>query len=169
MISVRSATDEDGLDVAALLGATFAEYEGCLFVASEMPELRSLRTAFTGAGGAFWVAHREVLGVPVLVGCVGYTTKSKRVELKKLYVAGHERRSGLGARMVSMVEEAAMALGADAVELWSDTRFETAHRFYERRGYVRTGTTRPLHDASATQEYYFEKRLAPNRQRSLSG
>jgi putative acetyltransferase len=159
VITLRDAHDDDGLDVAALLGAVFSEYDGCLFIAAEMPELRRLATTFREADGAFFVAHREVLGVPVLVGCVGYTTHGDTVELKKLYVAKPERRTGLGARLVATVEEAATARGASAIDLWSDTRFETAHRFYERRGYERTGAMRPLHDASATEEFYFRKPL----------
>jgi len=159
VIRLRAASDADGLDVAALLGAVFSEYPGCLFVASEMPELATLSTTFRAATGAFWVAHREVLGVPVLVGCVGYARHGDAVELKKLYVAASERRTGLGGRLVDEVEAAARAHGARSVELWSDTRFETAHRFYERRGYLRTGATRPLHDASGTLEYHFTKAL----------
>jgi len=160
VITLRDAHDDDGLDVAALLGAVFSEYEGCLFLAAEMPELRRLATTFREGGGAFFVAHREVRGVPVLVGCVGYATHGPTVELKKLYVAKHERRTGLGARLVATVEAAAHARGKRSIELWSDTRFETAHRFYERHGYVRTGATRPLHDASATEEFFFTKALS---------
>jgi putative acetyltransferase len=159
VIALREARDDDGLDVAALLGAVFSEYPGCLFVAAEMPEVATLATTFRAANGAFWVAHREVLGVPVLVGCVGYARHGEAVELRKLYVAASERRTGLGGRLVDQVEAAARSRGARAVELWSDTRFETAHRFYERRGYRRTGATRALHDASGTLEYYFEKTL----------
>lgn len=159
MITVREASDDDGLDVAALLGSVFAEYEGCFFVGSEMPELGAIATRFASAGGRFWVAHRAALGVPVLVGCVGWEPHGTIVELKKLYVASRERRSGLGGRLVDRVEEAARSCGASAIELWSDTRFVTAHRFYEQRGYQPTGALRPLHDASATEEFHFRKEL----------
>lgn len=41
--------------------------------------------------------------------------------------------------------------------LWSDTRFERAHGFYERRGYVRTGPIRVLNDLSNSLEFGYAK------------
>ena len=85
------------------------------------------------------------------------------VELKKLYVARDERRHKLGHRLTCRVEEAARARGKAFVELWSDVKFDAAHRFYEARGYQRDGRTRELGDASDTVEYYFRLDLQPSR------
>jgi GNAT superfamily N-acetyltransferase len=41
--------------------------------------------------------------------------------------------------------------------LWSDTRFDRAHRFYERRSYVRHGAIRVLHDISNSLEFAYAK------------
>jgi putative acetyltransferase len=57
------------------------------------------------------------------------------------------------------VERAAREQGAGYVDLWSDVKFETAHRFYERRGYSRDGRTRELDDESDTVEYHFRREL----------
>lgn len=48
---------------------------------------------------------------------------------------------------------------ADSLHLWTDTRFTTAHRVYERLGYVRLPEIRELHDRSNSVEYHYEKRL----------
>jgi putative acetyltransferase len=81
------------------------------------------------------------------------------VLLQKLYVGRSARRQGLGSRLVARVETEAIERGATAIELWTDTRFEPAHRLYERLGYVRNGATRELHDLSNSVEYHYLKEL----------
>ena len=154
-VLLRPARDADGPAVSALIEPIFAEYEGVLFIPEEMPELETLATTFARAGGAFFCAERDGR----VVGCVGWVpSRDDHLELKKLYVAKSERRSGLGSRLAGLVEEEARRRGL-AVELWSDAKFVTAHHFYERRGYRRDGRTRELHDASDTLEYYFRRDL----------
>ncbi|MSP25184.1 MAG: GNAT family N-acetyltransferase [Myxococcales bacterium] len=153
--TIRATNDSDGAAVGGLIAAIFAEYEGVLFVREELPELAQLATSFTEAGGASFVAERD----GVIVGCVGYGNSKEAggLELKKLYVRASERKSGLGARLVELVEAAASRRGVGFIELWSDTKFTTAHAFYEKRGYLRSAHTRRLHDASDTVEYHFKK------------
>ncbi len=83
------------------------------------------------------------------------------VEHKRLYVHACARKHGLGGQLHNRVEARARERGARFIDLWSDTRFATAHAFYERRGYQRGATTRELHDKSFTVEFYFRKDLAP--------
>jgi len=150
---IRDARDEDGAALCTLIEPIFAEYKGVLFIQHEMPELMHIATTFVEAGGAFWVAERD----DEVVGCVGWVPHGEGVELKKLYVARNERERGLGRRLVERVETAAKARGATYVELWSDSKFLPAHRFYTRRGYARDGRSRDLDDESATTELYFRK------------
>lgn len=156
--ALRDATDDDAEGLIALIGGVFDEYPGCILdVDGEMPELRRIASTFAEAGGRFWVAER---GIQV-IGSVGLSpgTDPSGVELKKLYVSRAAREIGLGSRLVELVETEARRRGARFIDLWSDTRFETAHGFYERRGWVRGPTTRELHDQSDTVEYYFRKEL----------
>jgi putative acetyltransferase len=153
--TLRRARDADGPAIAALIEAVFAEYPGVMFVPEEMPELEAPATAFAREGGELHVAERGGR----VVGCVGWTPSEGGVELKKLYVARAERRAGLGAELCDVVERAAARRGVRSLELWSDTRFETAHAFYERRGWVRDGRTRALGDRSATVELHFRKEV----------
>jgi putative acetyltransferase len=154
---IRYARDDDALDIIELLGSVFGEYQGCVLdVDGEMPELRRIASYAKEHGGAFWVAERDGR----IVGCCGYVVAAEPsgIELKKLYVHRRERKSGLGSVFADKVEELARAQGVAFIDLWSDTRFTTAHRFYERRGFVRGGT-RDLHDKSASVEFYFKKML----------
>lgn len=169
---IRDARDDDGPALIAIIGGAFTDYPGCVLdVDGEMPELRAIATSFQRIGGRFWVA---AAGERVL-GCVGLspsatpppdlsTPAPPGVELRKLYVDRSQRRAGIGRALCDEVEREARARGAAFVELWTDTRFETAHRLYEARGYV-AGTrggeriTRDLHDQSASVEYYYRLAL----------
>jgi putative acetyltransferase len=158
MLVIRDARDDDAEALISLITGVFDEYAGCVMdVDGELPELRRIASYFREHQGEFWVADRA----PEVVGCIGYSPAGDPggVELKKLYVHASERRHGLGGRLLERVESRATARGARFIDLWSDTRFETAHAFYERRGYVRGPTTRELHDKSGTVEYYFRKTL----------
>lgn len=158
-MELREGRDEDSRELVALLGAVFDEYPGCVLdVEGEMPELLRIASWFREHEGAFWVAV-EGDGV---VGCIGFTPApdAAGIELKKLYVSKTARETGLGSTLVRLVERAAAERRARFIELWSDTRFVTAHRFYEARGYARTERTRELHDKSETVEYHFVKQLA---------
>lgn len=157
---IRDARDDDAEGLIALIGGVFAEYPGCVMdVDGELPELRRIASYFEEHAGEFWVAERG----GVVVGCVGWSPAKDPggVELKKLYVHASERQHGLGGRLVERVEARARELGATFIDLWSDTRFVTAHAFYERRGWKRGPTTRELYDKSHTVEYYFRKPLTP--------
>ena len=155
-MDLRDARDDDAPRLIELIGAIWDEYPGCVMdVDGEVPELWRIASAHAELGGEFWVAEREAR----IVGCVGWVPAGEcGVELRKLYVAASARRTGLGAALCERVERAAG--GADFVELWSDTRFEDAHRLYERRGYRRGPHTRELHDLSSTVEYYYRLDLS---------
>jgi putative acetyltransferase len=158
--TLRDARDADAAALIDLIGGVFAEYPGCVLdVDGELPELRGVATAFARMRGRFWVA--EAQGDGRVLGCGGYSPASEPggIELRKLYVHKAIRRSGIGSAICDLVEGEARRRGLGFVDLWSDTRFETAHRLYERRGYVRGPVTRDLHDKSASVEYYFRLAL----------
>ena len=157
-MEIRDAHDEDSEGLFALLKAVFEEY-GCIFDRSELPELCAGATHFAREGGHLWVAIDGCR----LVGSGGFTASGApgSIELRRLYVAREQRGSGLGVELCARVEQEARARGASYVELWSDTRFTRAHRFYERRGYVRGQVTRELHDLSETVEFYYRLDLLP--------
>ena len=156
-VKIRDARDDDSDGLIRLIGDCFSEYPGCVLdVEGEAPELISPATWHKEAGGRLWVAE----GDGTIVGCVAILPEAERsAELKKLYVSSEARRLGLGARLCELVEAEARSRGANTVILWSDTRFEDAHRLYEGRGYERGRDTRELHDASNSVQYYFRKSL----------
>ena len=67
---------------------------------------------------------------------------------------------GLAPALLATAEAHARAAGATRLVLWSDTRFDRAHRFYEKRSYVRHGPIRVLHDISNSLEFGYAKPVA---------
>jgi len=152
-MSLRKATNEDSEGLIRLVGDCFAEYEGC--VLDLEVEERSLLTP-ADSFDRFWVLEEEGR----IVGAIGLTEIDKAtVELKKMYLESGLRGSGRATRLLAAVMYHAVAMGATAVVLWSDTRFTRAHGFYEREGFARTGQTRDLDDLSHTTEYHFIRKL----------
>jgi len=154
---VRPARDDDASGVIALVAACFAEYDNCVLdLEHESGHLLRVASHYAGVDGRAWVATTG----DGVVGCVACRPAPDGVlELQMLYVAAPERRRGLGASLVGLVEDEARRRGAGAVELWSDTRFLDAHRLYAGLGYERLAGTRELRDASDTVEFHFRKAL----------
>jgi putative acetyltransferase len=157
-ISIRDARDDDDWDLVGLLAGCFSEYPGCVLdVHGEEPDLLAIATVYAAAGGRFWVAEDGCR----VVGSIGMAPSERDggIVLKKLYVARAARRRGLAAELLELVEDEARRRAAAFIELWSDTRFTDAHRFYARHGYSRQADTRELHDLSHTVELHFRKEL----------
>lgn len=153
---LRSGRDEDAEGFVALIGACWAEYPGCVLdVDGEVPELRTLATHFARQGGALWAAERD----GQVVGMVGTRplNSDEAWEICRMYVAAGEHGSGLAGRLLDTAEAHARAAGAARLVLWTDTRFDRAHRFYEKRSYVRQGAIRILDDASKSLEFRYAK------------
>ncbi len=162
---LRPGRDDDADGFISLVGACWAEYPGTgLDVDGENPELRALATYFDEAGGALWVHEQG--------GTVGGMIATKPLddglwELCKVYTRPGLRGTGLAPTLLATAEAHATAHGATAICLWSDTKFDRAHRFYEKHGYLRAGPIRIVEDKSNTLEFRYEKPLTGLAVRSL--
>ncbi|MCL2430234.1 MAG: GNAT family N-acetyltransferase, partial [Alphaproteobacteria bacterium] len=156
--AIRPGRDRDADGFIALIGACWSDYPGIVFdVDAELPELRALASHYAAKGGRVWAA--EVRGR--IVGMIAAApSKSAAFEIGRLYVYPEWRGTGLAYRLLDRAEGYAREAGADRLALWSDTRFERAHRFYEKCSYVRRGPVRALDDLSNTLEYGYAKPLS---------
>jgi GNAT superfamily N-acetyltransferase len=120
----------------------------------EMPELYALATYYAGQGGALWVAATDAK----VAGMIATRPIANATwEICRVYVHPSHHGSGLGHVLLDRAERHAIAAGAERLALWSDTRFDRAHRFYEKRSYVRSGPVRVLHDISNSLEFAYAK------------
>jgi GNAT superfamily N-acetyltransferase len=158
-VPLRPGRDEDADGFIRLIGDCWSEYPGCIMdVDGEVPELRALATYFAEAGGALWVAERD--GRVIGMAATRPMGQDAAYEICKVYVAKEARGSGLAHDLLGAAEAHARAAGAQRLVLWTDTRFETAHRFYEKRGFVRQGSIRILDDLSNSLEFRYVKPIA---------
>lgn len=155
---LRAGRDADAVGFIALITACWAEYPGCVMdLDGENPELRALATYYAGKGGALWAAEQagRVVGM-VATKPLG----DGSWELCRMYAAAETRGSGLAQTLIAAAEGHARSHGATAMKLWTDTRFDRAHRFYEKCGYLRDGPIRALDDVSHSIEFAYAKPFA---------
>jgi GNAT superfamily N-acetyltransferase len=155
--TLRAGRDADADGFIALIAACWAEYPGnILDVDGEVPELRALATYYGQAGGALWAVEQD----NAIAGMLATKPIGDNVwELCKVYTAPALRGTGMAQRMIGTAENFARAHGGTRMKLWSDTRFDRAHRFYEKQSYIRAGALRVLNDLSNSIEFVYAKPL----------
>jgi GNAT superfamily N-acetyltransferase len=158
--TLRPVRDEDADHLIALIGAVYDEHPGCVLDLPGLDADLSYPETHAACRGNRWWVVEDAGGIVATVG-VSALREDGAVELKRLYVAASHRRQGLASRLVATVDAHAARVGATRLELWSDTRFEDAHRLYTGQGYEATARTRALHDPSNTTEYHFSKPVVP--------
>jgi len=123
-------------------------------VDGEMPELHALASYYARQGGALWVAEDD----NTLLGMIATRPDGPSGwEMCRVYVSPALHGHGLAHRLLDTAQSYAIAAGADRLFLWSDTRFDRAHRFYEKRSFVRQGGVRALRDKSNSLEFGYAK------------
>jgi GNAT superfamily N-acetyltransferase len=148
---IRPGRDEDAAQVIALIERCWADYPGVvLHVDEEAPELRALATYYRDQGGAMWVTQ-DVSGM-----VAARPSGAGTWEVCRVYVHPRLHGQGLAGQLMDIAERHAAAQGARTLELWSDTRFGRAHRFYEKRGYLR-GDRRALGDLCHSEEWHYSR------------
>lgn len=152
---IRPGRDTDGPALIDLIWSCWSAYPGIrMDVDQEMPELRALATYYAARGGSLWVA--EAAGS--VCGMIATRPLEARIwEICRVYVDPALHGSGLGHALLDHAEQRAGTGGAERLVLWSDTRFDRAHHFYEKRSYVRRGPVRVLNDISNSLEFAYAK------------
>ena len=153
--AIRPGRDTDSDGFIALIAACWSQYPGVhLDVDDEMPELRAHATYYAQHGGALWTAEAD----GQTVGMIATRPHAAGAwEICRVYVLPAHHGSGLGHRLLDTAETHARNAGAQRLLLWSDTRFDRAHRFYAKRSYVRCGPIRVLDDISQSLEFAYAK------------
>ena len=147
---IRAGVDADGPGFVRLINRCWRDYDDVADVEAEVPEIGRLASYYREAGGALWVAGEVDGMVAVRPGLEGAW------EVCRMYVHPDHHGSGMGHALMDLAEGHAAAAGAVRLFLWSDTRFARAHRFYEKRGYVR-GEQRVVRDVTDYEEWRFER------------
>jgi GNAT superfamily N-acetyltransferase len=154
MLTIRPAVSNDAPGVVDLIGRVYSEY-GFVYVPEvEVPDLFRFDHHYTAPHGAFFVAREG----DIVVGSVGVErVDDHSAELHRLYLDARLRGRGTGRALVEATLAWCREQGIPRMILWSDTRFDQAHRLYERMGFRRTGERVLPDDLNQTREYGFER------------
>jgi GNAT superfamily N-acetyltransferase len=152
---IRVGRDADANGFIDLIHACWSEYPSIkIAIDAELPELHALASHYTNQGGALWTAEAERR----VVGMIGVVPgPDKTWEIVRLYILQRYRGTELALQLLASAELYARSAGAVRLVLWSDTRFDRAHRFYEKHSYIRHGPIRVLHDISNSLEFGYAK------------
>ena len=155
-MTIAPATRADAPGVIDLIGRVFAEYGWIWDPATEVPDLLRWAPHYAPPHGAFFV----IRGDAGVVGSVGVDrVNGTTAELHRLYLDPVLRGRGLGEALVETILEWCRTHGVSRLVLWSDTRFEHAHRLYVRKGFRQTGERVLPEDVNQTREYHFEREV----------
>ena len=156
-IKIRPAEDGDAPAIIELISAVYVEYPDCILdVEGDEPQLLVPASYYTSNGGAFWVAETPAGDIAGSIACLAVPDG---LQLYNLYLSDKMRGSGLARQLFAKVLDYAAAQGARSIVLWTDTRFERAHSFYERIGFKKGPMLRSLADRSWSVEYFYRMAL----------
>jgi GNAT superfamily N-acetyltransferase len=155
--TLRPGTRDDAPGVVTLIGRVFAEYGFVWEPAVEVPDLLAFDAHYAPPRGAFWVVVDAAGGV---VGSAGVERlDADAAELHRLYLAAGRRGRGLGEALVDAALAWCRARALARLVLWSDTRFEHAHRLYLRLGFRQDGERTLAGDLNDSREFRFEREV----------
>ncbi len=122
-VGIRRAKTADSAAAAAVVKSVYDEYGFTWDEHGYHADLLDVETAYT----AFFVAELDGR----IVGTAGL---SQHGSLERLYVLPDARGAGAGSALLAAVADEARRRGHERLEIWSDKRFEDAHRLYRREG-----------------------------------
>lgn len=141
-VSVRLASNADQDAVVRVIKTVYDEYGFPWYPEGYHKDLYDLDGHYRDQGDAFYIA--ELDGEPVGTAALEHFDRvaddaPRRVggadcSVERLYVVPEARREGVASALMRRVIEDARAAGRTRMEIWSDKRFEGAHRLYERLG-----------------------------------
>jgi GNAT superfamily N-acetyltransferase len=152
--AISPATAADVPAIVALIGRVYAEYGFVYDPRVEVPDLFAFDAHYAAPHGAFFVVREG----DAVIGSVGVErVDADTAELHRLYLDAERRGRGTGHALVERVLAWCRAGRIRRLILWSDTRFDRAHRLYLRMGFSRTGERALPDDVNDTREYGFSR------------
>ena len=160
--TLRPATNQDQAGIIRLIGSVFEEYQTEVDLENAEADLLDLKKNYTDQGGQFWVLadqQNEIHGCHSAMAenaPLNHRDGQTVCTFKRLYLAANLRGTEWGQKLMQVAIDWAMTQKFNRVEFWSDSRFERAHRFFQKFGFETNGELRTMHDSfEPYQEFHF--------------
>ncbi|MFP6615904.1 MAG: GNAT family N-acetyltransferase [Candidatus Hydrogenedentota bacterium] len=158
MMKLRAIHDDDTEAVIDLIGGIYREYGFEICLEDAESDLTCISEHYTE--DSFMVLIDSDDSIRATVALTPCPERAHVAWLKRLYLDSFLRGGGHADRLLEWALTRTRALKRNRVELWSDVRFERAHRFYEKHGFTNDGTVRHMTDAHEPyDELFFSKQL----------
>jgi len=160
---IRPASKEDVDRLIDIIRQTIISYGYIFELEFELPDFLDFENYYGRSKGELYVIEDS----GVVVGCGALKLDGGIPYLSRIYVDEAYRGRGYGKAIVQYLMARNIDLGNNGLELWTDTLFRTAHKLYERLGFVFTGRVRPLGDVNNCYEYHYVLQLDRGSLRSV--
>ena len=142
---LRPVTPADKDGVIALIDTIFREYGDVIFLEGADADLLNIAAYYEPGMFMVFADDSTVFGTVALQ----YRKDDPSVVmLRRMYLDASLRGTGAGEKLIQWAIGKAKELKARRMELWTDARFERAHGFYKKMGFVDSGEVRSMDDGA---------------------
>ena len=153
--TVLSATNANQSQIVALIDTCYQEYGDTIVLEGDDSDLLDIERNYRGKLGEFIAIQDEDGSVIGTHAVVPLDLQSGLCTFRRLYLQNDLRGTGLGTALMLWAIHWARDAGFKRVEFWSDTRFERAHRFFEKLGFQTEFETRDMDDGIQPYSEFF--------------
>jgi len=169
-LKIRLAKNSDQKAIIELIDSVLGEYDDSVCLDSAEADLLDIESNYFAKtdqngkqlAGAFWVLENEpgkIIGTHAAIELtknLGTNQDDSKCTFRRLYLNKDLRGTQWGQRLMQNNIDWAKEQGISRIEFWSDTRFERAHRFFEKFGFQKSGEVRSMDDSHEVyQEFFF--------------
>ncbi len=159
-ISIRLATAADCDGIVEVIDTVLVEYGDriCVTPGGSEADILDLDAGYRSKGGEFWVLEETSGGKSRIVGTHATRPDPDKpgvCTFKRLYLQKDLRGTNWGNDLMQVTIDWARENNFERVEFWSDTRFERAHRFFEKFGFQKSGEVRDMTDSVIPYSEFF--------------
>ena len=153
-MKIDKYSDEYKEQLIGLIDKVYKEYNDKVFLQGFDKDLLDITNVYFKKTGYFWILTDDDQKI---AGCIAVKRINKETaELKRLYLLSEYRGKGFSDQLFKTALQWIVKNNYENVILWSDIRFERAHYFYIKKGFVRKEMRHMNDGAMPYSEYLFE-------------
>ena len=154
-MNLRNAKNLDFEAIFEIINTNYQRYGDCVWLEGYDNDLVDTESSYSGKNGSFMVLEDK--------GSIIGTHATQPIDISKgqltfrrLYVKAEYHGSEAGKLLFDWAMNWTAEKKFKRVEFWSDTRYERAHSFFKKYGFINSGEIQHLNDAPLPfSEYKF--------------